>query len=281
MTFFFPSISRGRSLGEPAAPPPPTGENHAWWSFDNVALGDLAATGAAIPDLSGEHTLLIQNTANGDQAIEAGTVQGQWYRRRAQGDRNIGAYAALADAFFQENYSSSFAYWTWVKPDSADVMSDGFTKNILGVGGWTNELRHGLSVYNNAFYATAAKAAEAAVSVNLGTVGTTGVVLLGFEFDAVTRRIRGFKNNVVSAWSSAMTVGSSPLSNNNFTLGANFQNNAPHPTMSSPQDRHLIGKWDEVGYLKRNMTSDEITWLYNGGAGRTYAEAIAYGMFDF
>lgn len=35
----------------------------------------------------------------------------------------------------------------------------------------------------------------------------------------------------------------------------------------------LDGKLDEVAYFGRALTSTEITWLYNSGAGRTYSEA--------
>ena len=33
---------------------------------------------------------------------------------------------------------------------------------------------------------------------------------------------------------------------------------------------------DEVGFWKRTLTSDEKTWLYNSGTGRTYAEVAAH-----
>jgi hypothetical protein len=35
------------------------------------------------------------------------------------------------------------------------------------------------------------------------------------------------------------------------------------------------GLIDEVGFWKRVLTSDERTWLYNGGAGRSYANIVA------
>jgi hypothetical protein len=35
------------------------------------------------------------------------------------------------------------------------------------------------------------------------------------------------------------------------------------------------GMVDQVGFWKRTLTTDEKTWLYNSGAGRTYAEIVA------
>lgn len=35
---------------------------------------------------------------------------------------------------------------------------------------------------------------------------------------------------------------------------------------------YLNGKLDEVAWFNRTLTADEITWLYNSGAGRTYGD---------
>ena len=43
----------------------------------------------------------------------------------------------------------------------------------------------------------------------------------------------------------------------------------------------LRGKWDELGYMKGKLLSDaDVSWLWNTGSGRTYADAVAYGLFN-
>lgn len=39
----------------------------------------------------------------------------------------------------------------------------------------------------------------------------------------------------------------------------------------------FTGDLDEVGFWDRALTSDERTWLYNSGAGRSYADIVAEG----
>jgi hypothetical protein len=41
---------------------------------------------------------------------------------------------------------------------------------------------------------------------------------------------------------------------------------------------HFDGLLDQVGIWKRLLTADEITWLYNSGAGRTYMEMRVYAI---
>jgi len=44
----------------------------------------------------------------------------------------------------------------------------------------------------------------------------------------------------------------------------------------SDSNARMNGRIDQVGFWKRKITADEITWLYNSGNGRTYAEM--YGI---
>ena len=43
----------------------------------------------------------------------------------------------------------------------------------------------------------------------------------------------------------------------------------------SPFSRFLNGRLDEAGFWKRVLTTDERTWLWNGGSGRSYADVVA------
>lgn len=61
---------------------------------------------------------------------------------------------------------------------------------------------------------------------------------------------------VTGSWSNARS----------FSLGASIDS----PT------QYYSGRIDQAGFWKRLLTAAEITWLYNGGAGRSYAELAAY-----
>lgn len=43
----------------------------------------------------------------------------------------------------------------------------------------------------------------------------------------------------------------------------------------NPDNQWWDGLIDEVGIWKKKLTADEITWLYNAGAGRSYADIVA------
>jgi hypothetical protein len=53
---------------------------------------------------------------------------------------------------------------------------------------------------------------------------------------------------------------------NPFVIGAYHDGTVP-----------FNGRMAYVGYWKRVLTADERTWLYNAGAGRTYAAVAAWG----
>lgn len=52
-----------------------------------------------------------------------------------------------------------------------------------------------------------------------------------------------------------------------FAFGAGFAAGVPY--------KFFNGRLDQVGFWKRMLTTDERTWLYNAGAGRSYAEIVA------
>lgn len=57
--------------------------------------------------------------------------------------------------------------------------------------------------------------------------------------------------------------------------GVNDGNAAFQIGAASAASLHWDGLIDEVGFWKRKLTAEEITWLYNGGAGRSYADIVA------
>jgi len=67
----------------------------------------------------------------------------------------------------------------------------------------------------------------------------------------------------------AAKTGNPGVDNTRFTLGARA---APNEFWNGRIDQ--VGKWDRV------LTAAEITYLYNGGAGRSYAEITGSGTID-
>jgi hypothetical protein len=102
-------------------------------------------------------------------------------------------------------------------------------------------------------------------SVSTGNVISAGVTYhVILTYDSVDKKTRIYLDN------GSASVAASPLTNGPknaaaaFRLGTWADNSFP-----------MEGWIDEVGFWKKVLTASERTWLYNSGAGRSYANIVA------
>lgn len=100
----------------------------------------------------------------------------------------------------------------------------------------------------------------AGTQVSLGATTASAWNMLYFDFDGVTTGRASLNNGTLQTLTQTMQTGLTPdLLITSGTGGV---------------DGDLT--IDNSAYWRRTLTTDERTWLYNAGAGRSYAELLAY-----
>jgi len=247
---------------------------HAWWDMEELVSSRVRDVA------SGEHMLVVNPSSH--WSIIASGISGNRISRSTQGAVDyVFTEARLTDINFKETITA----WAFVWPESTDLNSDGYTQPMLGQGAWAAaEAGWNLSVYNTQCSASVQAGRDGNLSskanaVALGTIGA--LKLFVFQFNIADGKVGMSLNGAAMSYA---TTGMTPSQVNNtrcrFNLGFYVRGSLPNPEVSSPANRSLRGKWDNVGYMKGRLLSDaDISWLYNAGAGRSYADAVDYGLF--
>jgi concanavalin A-like lectin/glucanase superfamily protein len=173
-------------------------------------------------------------------------------------------FLSIADNAPLSGGNVDFTICAWVKMAS----KTGYQAFVAKTGGSENaeyELGYDQPADRFAFQATGdANWANksSAIDAVLGSPSTgTWYFLIGYH-DAATDVV-GVRINNGSATTAALTIGVSNT-NASFRIGSwdgNFS--------------FVDGLVDQVGFWRRLLTSDEQTWLYNSGSGRSYADIVA------
>jgi len=156
-----------------------------------------------------------------------------------------------------------FTFIGWVLFESLGGSRAVIAKQIAGAG--TREYEIGYDSGANRLRFSVSPDGTAQTDVDAGNLGAPATATWYFIVawhDAVNDQIAIQVNNGTpdtAAHSTGVINGT-----NSFFLGARSNNANPHD-----------GLLDEIGLWKRVLTSDERTWLYNAGAGRSYADIVA------
>jgi hypothetical protein len=152
--------------------------------------------------------------------------------------------------------TGSFTITAWAK-----TTDTGVNRQIVAKWNGGGNLEYALQRHStNAFRFSITPDGSSLTSVSQATVAAGVWYFVVAEYDATAGEIRISVNN--AAFSSA-SFSSTPYVNaaQNFSVGRDGFTN------------WWNGDLDEITFHKRVLTADERTFLYNGGAGRTYAEA--------
>ena len=247
---------------------------HGWWKCDEITNG-------VIPNAAGGDPLIVQNTGS-PWSIAA---SGQFNSRVSKSAQTSAAFIYGDGPLFDYDSAESFSIWGWIWPDSADLTSDGFTKPFFGASTWAaSESGFTISCYFNNISAIFSNARDGSSTLassmfTLGTVGTK--IFLALKYDVATRKISGSKNGAAFV-TAAGALSEVPFSKTNvrFNLGNYVLGNTLNPSVTAPDSRNMMGKWDEIGWMRKKALSDaDVSWLYNSGTGRTYEESADFGLF--
>lgn len=219
----------------------------SYWALDE-------ASGNAT-DAHGSNTL----TDNASVGSTTGKVSGcrdfengssQYFSHSDNSDLSLGA-------------DQDFTWAGWVQLESTGgnrsfiaKSSDDFLKNVEYL------IRYGSG--NNRFDITVGNGttSAAAQSDTFGAPSTATWYFVAAWHDSAANQL-GISVNAGAADTTSWSSGTQDTSGS-FSLGAWSQANNFHD-----------GLLDEVGFWKRVLTSGDRTWLYNGGAGRSYADIVA------
>jgi hypothetical protein len=158
----------------------------------------------------------------------------------------------------------TFAQWVVLRSKANTYSIVG--KDDAGAGQREYGIGYNLGIDRYQFYA--AKPTDDTVTVEANNYGAPAVETWHFVVcwhDATANTLNIQVNNGTA--NSSATGGSlQAASNAAFHIGSR----------ATPGGQaYFDGFIDQVGYWKRTLTSDERTWLYNSGSGRSYAEVLA------
>ena len=218
----------------------------AWWT-----LNEESGTRA---DSHGSNTLADNNTV----LYAAGKIG-----NAADFERSTSEYLSIADNAALSFADEDFTIGAWVKPESYNAQNAGIMGKYSIIGG---DLEYEL------YYSAGAAKFKFIVS-NDGTasaeaISTTGSVATGsWHFvvgwhDSVNNEI-GIQVSGGTDFTTAHTTGV-----NDGALNFNIGQRAGGLN-------YWDGLVDEAFVYGRVLTSDERTWLYNSGSGRTYSDIIS------
>jgi hypothetical protein len=249
---------------------------HAWWNCDAIVDGRIQDSAGGVP-------LIVVNPSTTFSAVASGIASSNRISKSAAtvGDI-VYSDAKLTDLTLDE----SFCFWAFQWPDSPDLNSDSFTKPLFNQSPWqATEAGLNVSVYNGNVTVSLTDGRGNSSSLSAYTAfGTIGALMLMIvQYDASTRKVQASRNGAAfTTAAAALPDAQSIRTKTRLNCGHYVLDNVVNPVTGDGSNRVLHGKWDELGYVKGKLLTDaDASWLWNAGAGRVYADAVSYGLFNF
>ena len=272
----------------PPPPPPPPRLQSAWWDFEqNDSTGlflDSTGHGVHLTTSYPTSAVSVPDGLGGTRAHYRGG-EGPAYSNR------LIYIPRSAQQWLDFGAADSFTIGCWIMPTWS--MADAWTRIILGrlggtvtpsvgtvgLGGYYNS-SYGLSVYNGQFgFAiwTDPNNGVLATAINAGSmlVGAWNFLVGVCDIATMTMRL---DVNGVTVGTRAIPRGPRNESNvqGNFCVGHPF--GADSAVGTDIDNRQFNGYIDRAFASLQALTFEQSLWLYNAGAGRTFAEARAAGI---
>lgn len=236
----------------------PPGGRDSWvshWSLEEVS-GDSA-------DDLGSNTLLDTNTVTQATGIVGKsrffTAASQEYFKIDTGTHNLSAE------------EGDFTFWTWFKPTTLPSIFAIASVKIWGgssMGSYNWALQYDGGILKLYLPSNVAWLNAAATTFGALTPGETYFVLC--QYNHATNTI-GIKIN-----NGTLDTGTGPVTPNNpggdvpFLLGS-----------VSIASRYFDGWMDQAGFARAILSQEDQDWLWNDGAGRSYAAPVASDPIEF
>jgi len=247
---------------------------HAWWSMEELE------NGVHVRNRAGGEPMIVVNPSSVWSFISSGIVG----NRISKSAQTVGNFVYTEDRLTNLDFLEHVCVFAFIWPESTDLNSDSYTQSIIGQPAWlVGEAGFNLSVYNANSSASCQNGRGGNSSLsNFAVMGAIGALkLYVWQFNAADGKVSASLNGASqSVASTGMPFG--PVTNlgARFNLGNYVRRTVTNPDVTNPANRNLRGKWDEVCYMKgKLLTNADITWLYNSAAGRSYEDAVDYGLF--
>jgi hypothetical protein len=258
---------------------------YAWWDFEeNDALLRFIDSSPYLNDLTTTYASSAQSVAggvNGTRAHFRGGVGAAYV------DRKI--YIPRANTLFDFGSGQSFSFGCFIEPKAS--MADDWTHIFLGRAGIRSisaspadpvDISHSgywLGVLNGSLDLNLQHSAVSATRIFGPAIAANNVkqMVVGVcDLDAGLLKLA--VNGVVTHTSAIASGSQGSGSDANFTVGHSMRGDGSTDTIYDPTYRQANAYIDKAFVVPRALTSAEVTFLYNAGAGRTYAEALAQGI---
>lgn len=216
----------------------------AWWSLDETSGTRADSHGSN--DLTDNNTVLYGTGVQGNAGdFELSTSE----------------YLSIADNTDLSTGNIDFTICAWVKAESLGANAAIISKQDTGTP--DREYLIGYANGSSRFYITVSSDGSATTieeADNLGAPSTGTWYFIVAWHDAVNDTLNIQVNNgTVDSQAYASGVHDSAA---DFNIGANNEGG----------NLYWDGLIDEVAFFKAVLTSEERTWLYNGGNGRVYSD---------
>lgn len=282
------SVLTWNSGDQPTEACPPRGafsayQMQAWWEFEQnngtFSLLDSSDAGNNLTTTNATSVITVAGGVSGRAMYRGG--EGAAYETRRM-------YIPRANTHLDFGKAESFTVGCWIKPQA--LTDTDHTRTIMGrsailIGGgqavYTSD-SYRLGVLNNVLswsIATEAATSYRILSGAMASVGTWQFVV--GVCDLAAGQLRLYANaSAVAGSPLAIPSGPQHCVPANFCISHPMQNddlgdNAPPIDV---EGRQFNGYVDKAFVVPRALTPTEITYLYNAGAGRSFAEALAQGI---
>ena len=246
----------------------------AWWEFEenDGTFQFLDSTG------NGNH--LTTSPATSALSV-AGGIANRAHYRGGDGvpfaDRKI--YIPRSNTRFDFGLSDSFTVGGFFKAKSAMVNFWG--RIIIGRSGSIDvsdslaNSAYGFNVYNqDVYFYILENNTTLRVTDPTTLLVDTWYFLVGVV-DIPNLVIKAYNNNAFLFGARSILTGVNTTTAQNFTIGTPMANDAVVGV-----ERQFNGYVDKAFLTPKVLSPADISWLYNGGVGRTCAEALTYGIFS-
>lgn len=219
----------------------------SYWKFDESS-GNAADSTASANTLTNNNTATF-NTGKINNGAYLVRASAQNFSRADNASLSITSDLSIAGWFYYTNFTTD-GNGEWIVGKWADAGNQrGYLMNTLNSG---DTFRLVLSTNGSDF---------PLVSVAGLALSTGTWYHLAFTFLASSGAVKFYKNGSQVSTTQTISAGSIFDNTANFRVGWSDNGNA---------DTYLNGRVDEVGIWSRELSSSEISQLYNGGAGLSY-----------
>jgi hypothetical protein len=251
-----------------------------WWEFEENDSSE------SFLDSTGNAHHLTTTLATSSLSVAGGLVGRAQYRGGdSAGLAGRRVYIPRSDTRLDFGPNQAFTIGAWINPRAG--MVTGWTRPIIGRAGFETPTPSTPDASPSSYYLAPLDGTLFFVIVepSLTVRGVSGGAIAAnnnWQFvvgvcDVAEQEIRIYVDGALEG-TTAIATGARDTGDANFAVGSMVRADGTGGTAGDKENRQLNAYVDKGFITSQVLSADDITFLYNAGAGRTFAEARAEGI---